>query len=68
MSKYQTTSRKSKSAQQKKMVTFGCIAVALLLILAIALLLLPTPEKNPQPGGFYPPLQGVVQNRGVCCT
>ena len=49
MSKYQTTSRKSKSAQQKKMVTFGCIAVALLLILVIALLLLPTPEKNPQP-------------------
>ena len=49
MSKYQTTSRKSKSAQQKKMVTFGCIAVALLLILVIALLLLPAPEKNPQP-------------------
>lgn len=48
MSKYQTTSRKSKSAQQKKMVTFGCIAVALLLILVIALLLLPIPEKKPQ--------------------
>lgn len=49
MSKYQTTSRKSKSAQQKKMVTFGCIAIGLLLILVIFLLLLPTPEKNPQP-------------------
>ena len=48
MSKYQTTSRKSKSAQQKKVVTFGCIAIGLLLILVIALLLLPTPEKKPQ--------------------